>query len=346
MCAFRKCRSRRNVKNVSTAFTAVREKVDELLCRRLSPQCTLVRFCCPAHKKYCTNVGAQRGQREGLDEGQVIWLFQHFLAAGTPWVAVLLLLQVVAGERATCMCNARRRWLRDLSPVAACPASLAIEKVNGKTRPRVIPLAASVAALLHHWISDTPLHGVDGSQWPFQGQNIHDEDGYLFPGLHTASGRIRSRDWCHPVTSRAYLAHLSRAASKARHERAIHREREQPHVFDDFPLDLLGTHSMKRTGLSIMKDVCSSTALVGAVAGTTAKTIDRVYDQPTRTRQQRLVQRAFDPMVQELHVAAEANVRSHRPGEPRGRARFCGQCGKRRQDSSWLHCPWCKHIYQ
>lgn len=283
-CAYRQCRSQRDVKNIARACIAAREKVNTDLCRRLSAQCRVVRFCCVTHRKYCTAAGAKRGSREGLDQDQVIWLFQQLLAMAVPWVAVLLLMQIVAGDRASCMCSIRRRWLRDLSPRAACPAALAIEKVNGKTRPRTIPMAASIATLLHRWMQEgKSLQGADGSQWPFEGQDVSDGDTYLFPGRKLGSRRMTARAWDRPVTSRAYLYYLREAADRARQERAAHRERGLPHVFDEYPLELLGTHSMKHTGLSVMKDVCSSTALVGAVAGTTAKTVERVYDQPTRT---------------------------------------------------------------
>eukprot|EP00974_Lingulodinium_polyedra_P086969 8430933-Lingulodinium_polyedra.AAC.1 len=42
---------------------------------------------------------------------------------------------------------------------------------------------------------------------------------------------------------------------------------------------------MKRSAVVLMKENSASTALVGAIAGTTAKTLDRVYDAPTCRRQ-------------------------------------------------------------
>ena len=172
------------------------------------------------------------------------------------------------------------------------------------------------------------------------------------------AGRTLARDWDRAVTSRAYLYQLREAANLAMQERAAHRDQGLPHVFDDYPLELLGTHSMKHTGLSIMKDVCSSTVLVGTVAGTTAKTVERVYDQPTRKRQQRLVEKAFEPMMHELAgvagaaratSASEAAPSEHGSGMPRAACAwvycFCTECGKRRQDSNWLRCPWCGQSY-
>ncbi len=182
-----------------------------------------------------------------------------------------------------------------------------IEKVNRKTQPRRIPIAASLATLLHRWMHQgQSLQGADGSQWPFQGQDLSNGDSYLFPGLQAGRGRrMPHRAWDRPVTSRAYLYYLRVAADRAGKEPAAHRKQSLPHTFVEYQLELLGAHSMKVTGLSVMKDVCSSTVLVGAVAGNTAKTVERVYDQPTYRRQQRLVEKAFEPIVHELAGAVE-----------------------------------------
>ena len=92
------------------------------------------------------------------------------------------------------------------------------------------------------------------------------------------------------------------AADKLRRERA-QMGPEHPSV--GFRLDRLGTHSFKYTGVCIMKDVCSSTALVGAVAGTTARALDHIYDAATMARQIGLVTKAFDDLSAadpELHA--------------------------------------------
>ena len=78
-----------------------------------------------------------------------------------------------------------------------------------------------------------------------------------------------------------------------REQRALSHSLGDEHPFDGFKLEKLGTHSFKYTGVSLMKDVSSSTALVGAVAGTSAKTLDRIYDSATIPRQLSMVRQAF-----------------------------------------------------
>ncbi len=65
-----------------------------------------------------------------------------------------------------------------------------------------------------------------------------------------------------------------------------------------------------------MKDTCASTALVAAIAGTSARTHD---DAPTVPRQQRLVSKAFVPLVAELGIS--------QPASNSQEWRFCAQWG-------------------
>lgn len=141
-CAYRKCKSRRDVKSPSKLCTLQKENIDVTMCRPLRKHCQLVRFCCVSHRQQCLAKGGARGQRECLDAAQVGCLFQALLAMSLPWVAVVMLLQVVAGERGGCMCQARRRWLQNLSPQEACPPTLRIEHVNGKAKARENPPGA------------------------------------------------------------------------------------------------------------------------------------------------------------------------------------------------------------
>ena len=143
----------------------------------------------------------------------------------------------------------------------------------------------------------------------------------------------------------------------------------------------MGTHSFKRSAVSLMNDTCTSTALCGAIAGTTAKTLDRVYDMPTLKRQQALVARAFGPVASSLQreegeaalPPRAAKRAKKKPGSPASAplplppprqsgaregqggareeqdgaplARFCAACGKRREEPSWACCPWCGHMF-
>ena len=109
------------------------------------------------------------------------------------------------------------------------------------------------------------------------------------------------------------------------------------HPFKDFPLDRLGTHSLKRSSVVFMKDRCASTALVGAIAGTTAKTLDRIYDAPTWRRQQELAVEAFTPLATALLPAAPAAAE-----EGTLPAKFCARCGRARRSERCASCPWCR----
>ena len=109
------------------------------------------------------------------------------------------------------------------------------------------------------------------------------------------------------------------------------------HPFKDFPLDRLGTHSLKRSSVVFMKDRCASTALVGAIAGTTAKTLDRIYDAPTWRRQQELAVEAFTPAATALLPAAPAAAE-----EGPLPAKFCARCGRARRSERCASCPWCR----
>jgi len=125
---------------------------------------------------------AKRGPREGLDIEQYSCLFAALVGVGAGMMAVVTLLQILCGERADCICKSRVRWLQHLDPKDSSPATFQIEKVNGKTVARHVPLAPAIAALLHGWLSDG-LKGPAGSAWPVPGQNLDDPAAYLFPGL-------------------------------------------------------------------------------------------------------------------------------------------------------------------
>ena len=188
-----------------------------------------------------------------------------------------------------------------------------------------------------------------------------------------------------PVSVRAYLRCLVDVGTLLHRERADHRRHGVDHPFDGFPLDRLGTHSFKRTAVVLMKDVALSTALVGSIAGTSAKTLERIYDTPTRRRQVKLVSKAFDPMATALGIettsattgaslpASAASTRKRQrcssehatpsvgigedPSSEKttkkktsamastSSASFCSDCGQRREATAWRHCPFCGHLY-
>ena len=79
-----------------------------------------------------------------------------------------------------------------------------------------------------------------------------------------------------------------------------------------------------------MKDTCTSTALVGAIAGTTVKTLEMIYDAPTWRRQQGLAARAFTPVAAALHPAALVAADPpppRRPNSARSAAKLAARSG-------------------
>ena len=100
-------------------------------------------------------------------------------------------------------------------------------------------------------------------------------------------------------------------------------------------MDLLGAHSLKRTSVVLMQDRCTSTALAGAIAGTTAKTLHRIYDAPTWRWQQALAVNVFTLVATALLPAAPAAAE-----EGPLPAKFCAQCGRARSNERWAGCPW------
>ena len=320
-------------KNNGEATTAARSAINEAMCRELHGACRWVRFCGSSHKRLCTAGpdSSKRGPREGLDIEQYNCLFAALVGTGAGMIAVVTLLQILCGERADCICKSRVRWLRHLDPKDSSPATFQIEKVNGKTVGRHVPLAPAIAALLHGWLSNG-LKGPAGNEWPLPGTNLDDPAAYLFPGLALGgTGPKRNRRvFDKPLTVRGYRSRLSAAVAVLERERSANNRRGKAHPFDGFPLDRLGTHSFKRSAVTLMKDTCASTSLVAAIADTTAKTLDRVYDTPTWKRQQTLVIKTFNPLADTLRDQQATGQEAPSVG-------FCSQCGKTRE-SSWACC--------
>jgi hypothetical protein len=211
-CAYRKCRSGRCVKNVSQAARANRTDVNAALCRPLHPAAKVVRFCGPGHRKACSaRALVARGQREGLDLEQYCLLFLALVRIGAPWTAALTMLQLVCGERADCMRQARFGWLQHMDPSDDQPATIRIAKVNGKTKAREIPVAPGVAALVHTWSTQGLTHGPSGARWPFAGDPERQAARrFLFPGCETGGAQGTRRNWASRSVSGATGTSLPR----------------------------------------------------------------------------------------------------------------------------------------
>jgi len=366
-CAYRNCKSSLDCQNVGVRFTLEPAAVDRAKCRPgLRRHAAVIRFCTQKHLRLASlhqhgKPSRPRGPREGLDASQFVCLFQTLVAKGCPWLAVLVLLQVSMGERGDCACKARRGWLQDLDPTSARPPAVIIPcAVNGKTVARKVPLQPDIANLMHKWLQCEPLRGGSGSTWPWPGQAMTKDTAPLFPGMALKGKPLPSRrSWDTPITRRGCLDRLVSVAVPALDsERAECRKRSAPHPFDGYDLKQLGTHSMKRTSIMALKDVCRSSAVVGSICGTSTSTLDRDYDAPTATRKTQAIQAGLGPIAKLLlqkvdghgqQTAAVAAVggklaesATDRTAESAtGVVKFCCSCGAERSSVSWRWCPHC-----
>ena len=99
----------------------------------------------------------------------------------------------------------------------------------------------------------------------------------------------------------------------------------------------VGTKGRARMGEAELSHGGTSMALIGAISGTTAKTLDRIYDAPTWRRQQTLAVRAFTQVASALQPAAPAAAEEG----PLPAAKFCAHCGPARGEERWACFPWC-----
>ena len=111
----------------------------------------------------------------------------------------------------------------------------------------------------------------------------------LCPGLLLGQGQGGSkRNWGRPVTRRAYLLRLGDAVQLLRRQRLHAKLAGEAHEFHGFGLNGIGTHSCKKTSVTLLKVAGSSSAVIAKIAGTSARTLDAVYDCATSARQRPL----------------------------------------------------------
>ena len=241
------------------------------------------------------------------------------------------------------------------------------DEVNGKTTARTVQLCDEVAKLFGKWLYTTPLQRVAGneeaglkgsaskarastSSWPFPSQPLEAHN-FLFPGAMAGSA---ARCWDKPVSVKAYHLHIKNIAQFLKRDLRSALEEVGTHEFEGFPLDRLGTHSLKRTCVCLMKDTGISTKMVAAISGTTVPVLDRYYDTPTTKRCRKVVTETFASIAGEIDASTggEGHGATTTPadiiassfdsgGHEKHEAAFCGKCGKQRLDRSWVLCPWC-----
>lgn len=221
----------------------------------------------------------------------------------------------------------------------AAPPSVEAPKVNGKTRPRSVSVSPAFAKVLHGWLYEEPLRGPE-SQWPFAGQLVEKAAANLFPGV-VGVGQGKRR-WLKAVSQRRYLEQVRKAAQMLQRERAEHRRAGLDHAFnafDECSLAHTGTHSFKRTGVSLLKDQCRSTAVVASISGTSKATLEKVYDTPTRKRQREASKAAFDAVV------GEAQRKATKSQTQKVAIKFCPRCGAAKEKADWVVRPFCGKAY-
>ncbi len=345
------------------------EQCNRELCRPFKAHSKFMRFCCHDHLvksqvKSDTDSKKPPKGREAMDTKQLVHLF-HILLRGEVWPAVLMLLQLFCGDRADACRRARASWLCDFAPEAPGAPKINIPKTNGKTVAREVPVPMKFAMLVHKWMWVDPLKNTAGKQWPSHAHGVKSGgrapteppwpshahgvksggraptetpcDWFLFPGRGPRCAVEGEQP--QPVTERAYFKALQNAVEKIADERAAARAKGEDHVFENFDLSRLGTHSMKKSFVTIMKEERISTSLVSALTGTTAFTLESIYDIATAKRQRLAVQQTLGSVLEDVahqtHQGQEEACNRWRfcphCGEKlpeNGRARFCHQCGQ------------------
>ena len=235
------------------------------------------RLCIPCAYKKCksqldvTNVGSKLKVKRIRVPAQLTDLFHVLIRDGASWAVVAALLCMSCGERAGCIVKAKFGWLQNLSPAAKDLPCIGIQKVNGKTKQRNIPLPWELARLLHKWIHEQPLVGgpsgnAGNSQWPFEGQSTS-SDAYMFPSA-TVHG-LRLRDIA--IGRKGFHKRLATAADIICRERAGCCAKQQrgmdvpQSVWENYNFSKLGTHSLKRSSVTLMKEVCKSTTAITTI---------------------------------------------------------------------------------
>ena len=299
-CAYAKCRCKsmdcKNKKYQLKAFEVEKKK-----CRPVREHAKTIRFCSQKHLDLCRKIVKKRGGREALTQKQVVLFYQTLVwSCHAPWAAVLMLLQLFLGDRCDCARQAATSWFVNFGQhdVWGWP-EISIPKVNGKTQPRKIPLNPGFADLLWGWMTKEPLSS--GKQiWPPSNQDFKQAfdqktEQYLFCGRSGSGHNLPVLD--QPISERAFLKQIRNAAEFLRRERQVAHQNQQGHVFDDIDLSRIGTHTWKKTAVTIMKEQHIATSLVSALTGTSPRILDEVYDVATKRRQRHTVDQVFGPIV-------------------------------------------------
>lgn len=328
LCGYKLCKSKRDVKNNSQKLQLSIAHIQKDKCRQLRSDCKIVKFCSEQHLRECKKRKEirKRGGRVALNVPQVVKLF-GILASRAPWAAVMMLIQLFLGERADAARQVRWSWL--LQSKADCPPNdIQIPACNKKTTPRRIGLYEPFARLLHQWTKN-PLRADNGEQWPAEGQQVWADDLPLFPG-YDYYGQLRQ--WAKPISEKAFYDQVRNAAKVIGIQRQEASAAGEPHCYDNVDLRQLGTHSMKKTAVSLMAETQTSWAVISAITGTSIQTLQLTYDIATTGRQTDAMKRSFSGVLSGMQAEVH---------DAQAELGFCGLCGLRQSDPAHAYCRKC-----
>ena len=150
------------------------------------------------------------------------------------------------------------------------------------------------------------LGAKTGEQWPATEPNMP-----LFPG-YCADGQKRC--WDKPISARAYLGEIHAAARSLTQDKTAAAAIGVKHAFQDFPLHKLGTHSMKKTAVTLMAEAAVSWSIISGVTGTSVRMLQNTYDISTPSRYPNMWLRKGNPLisgksrlVKSYHLAMDFN---------------------------------------
>ena len=261
--------------------------------------------------------------------GMLFNVLAHESAA--PWAAVLCMLQNFLGERADAARQACASWFHNLDQaVAGQPTTVQTpDGVNGKTQARQIQLATCFARLLWGWIQE-PLRGLCNTTWPHAGQDLlaalqQGKPQLLFPGR--VLGGCNARQWDKAISEKAYYDAIRCAAGVSEQDRRQSLSTGAGHPFEEMDLALIGTHSMKKTAVTVLGDNQVSFKIISLLTGAAEDKLRREYYKPSKHKQRAALASGFG----ELAAAVSPQASHHE---------YCVSCGRRRQDT-WQYCPSC-----
>ena len=163
----------------------------------------------------------------------------------------------------------------------------------------------------------------------------------------------QQRDWRIAVSERAYAGVLSQAARFLEDVRAKKRSVCNPainvNVFADLDLGRIGTHSLKKTVVSLLAQDGVSMKIISAITATSESTLRRHYDTATDSRRRKALRIAFAPVLQGLSddlPSGSASGSADCPGLTRPNVaksnhdKYCTSCGVNVLPS-WRFCYEC-----